>query len=150
MEEFVGSGVRTIHLRCGAFELLLSNDPDAGQLPIPSAAAVAVKRLNPSRSPDSAPTAPVPCAAAPALPDDAVIVCAPNLGTFYRAPKPGAAPYVEIGSTIAAGEELCLIEVMKLFTAVRADFGGEVLAILAEDGAMVEQGAPLLAIRRTA
>ena len=75
-----------------------------------------------------------------------MIITAPNLGTFYRAPKPGAAPYVEVGSSFAIGDELCLIEVMKLFTSVRAEQAGRLLAILAEDGAMVEAGQPLFAM----
>ena len=45
---------------------------------------------------------------------------APNLGTFYRAPKPGAPPYVAVGQRVEAATEVCLIEVMKLFTSVRA------------------------------
>ena len=80
------------------------------------------------------------------LPANAVIISAPNLGTFYRAPKPGSAPYVEIGGTVAVGDELCLIEVMKLFTSVCAQQPGRLHAILAEDGVMVEAGQPLFAM----
>ena len=102
----------------------------------------------PANAPVVAP-APQPAVAAPsALPAGATIVPAPNLGTFYRAPKPGAANYVEVGSKVAAGEELCLIEVMKLFTAVRADESGTVHSVLVEDGAMVEGGQPLFALLR--
>lgn len=72
---------------------------------------------------------------------------APNLGTFYRSPKPGAAPYVEVGQAIAAGQDLCLIEVMKLFTALRSEVIGTVVAVLVEDGAMVESGQPLFAVK---
>jgi acetyl-CoA carboxylase biotin carboxyl carrier protein len=74
------------------------------------------------------------------------VVSAPNLGTFYRAPKPGAAPYVELGSTIAAGDDLCLIEVMKLFTVVMAHISGRVVGIMVDDGVMVEAGQPLFAL----
>lgn len=77
-----------------------------------------------------------------------MVVSAPNLGTFYRAPKPGAANYVEIGSRVKAGDELCLIEVMKLFTAVRADVDGVIHSVLVEDGGMVEGGQPLFALTR--
>lgn len=82
------------------------------------------------------------------MPQGAIIVSAPNLGTFYRAPKPGAANYVEVGSKVNAGDELCLIEVMKLFTAVRAEAAGTVHSVLVEDGAMVEGGQPLFALVR--
>ena len=105
--------------------------------------------------PVAAPAAPAPLAAAsggstaPAdLPADAVIVRAPNLGTFYRSPKPGAPAYVEVGSIVAQGDELCLIEVMKLFTSVTSREPGRIHAVLVEDGAMVEADQPLFAIVR--
>jgi acetyl-CoA carboxylase biotin carboxyl carrier protein len=79
-----------------------------------------------------------------AVPADAIIVCAPNLGTFYRSPKPGAPAYVEIGSMVSPGDELCLIEVMKLFTSVTSKEAGRIHAVLVEDGAMVEADQPLL------
>ena len=58
------------------------------------------------------------------------LVRAPNLGTFYRAPKPGAAPYVAIGQKVEAETEVCLIEVMKLFTSVCAGVAGTVREVL--------------------
>ena len=63
---------------------------------------------------------------------------APNLGTFYRAPKPGAPPYVKIGQHVDAETELCLIEVMKLFTTVLAGVSGVVRQVLVEDAELVE------------
>lgn len=138
--EFGRSGVRELHLRRDGFEVFLSND---------SAAPTIARRSMPAAPATTAATP--PSAAAPAdvlgeLPENAVVVRAPNLGTFYRAPKPGAAVYVEVGSTVAAGAELCLIEVMKLFTAVQSDTAGRVVAVLAEDGSMVEADQPLFAI----
>ena len=73
-------------------------------------------------------------------------ITAPNLGTFYRAPKPGAAPYVEVGQHIGEATEVCLIEVMKLFTPVRAGVSGRIAAACVEDGEMVEFGAPLFLV----
>ena len=67
-----------------------------------------------------------------------VAVRAPNLGTFYRAPKPGAPAYVEVGQAITADTEVCLIEVMKLFTPVKSGVDGTVREICASDGQMVE------------
>jgi acetyl-CoA carboxylase biotin carboxyl carrier protein len=153
LDEFSRSGVKVLHLRSGGFDLLLSNDPAVrGSVGAPVAiapAAVPAVAAAPAHAPAAASVAaPAATAATPlaALPADAVIVTAPNLGTFYRAPKPGAAPYVEVGATFAVGDELCLIEVMKLFTSVRAEQPGRLLAILAEDGAMVEAGQPLFAM----
>lgn len=61
------------------------------------------------------------------------MVRAPIFGTFYRAPKPGASPYVSIGQKVEPETELCLIEVMKLFTSVTSGVAGTVQKILAED-----------------
>jgi len=81
-----------------------------------------------------------------AIPDGFVAIRAPNLGTFYRAPKPGAAPYVDIGQKIEPDTEICLIEVMKLFTPVRAGVTGIVREVLVSDGHLVEYDQPLFLI----
>ena len=71
---------------------------------------------------------------------------APSLGTFYRSPKPGAAPFTQIGELVEPETELCLIEVMKLFTTLRAGVKGRLVSILVEDGLMVEHDQPLFVI----
>jgi biotin carboxyl carrier protein len=76
-----------------------------------------------------------------------LVINAPNLGTFYRAPKPGAAPFVEVGQAVDEGTELCLVEVMKLFTSVRAPVAGTIMHVAAQDGALVEGGQPLMYIQ---
>ena len=60
------------------------------------------------------------------------------LGTFYRAPKPGAPPFVEVGRDITVDDTVCIIEVMKLFNTVKAGVNGRVARICASDGEMVE------------
>jgi acetyl-CoA carboxylase biotin carboxyl carrier protein len=80
------------------------------------------------------------------VPDGWVVVRAPNLGTFYRAPKPGASPYVEIGDEVVPTTEVCLIEVMKLFTSVTAGVHGTVRRICTSDGDLVEYNQALLVI----
>ena len=76
--------------------------------------------------------------ASQAIPDGLVAIRAPSLGTFYLAPKPGAPSFVEIGQPIHTTTEICVIEVMKLFTTVRAGIGGTVRQVLVGDGQMVE------------
>ena len=63
---------------------------------------------------------------------------APMLGTFYRTPKPGAPPYVDVGSMVNEDDPVCLIEVMKLFNTVKAGVRGRIAQICAEQGQMVE------------
>ena len=77
------------------------------------------------------------------VPEGAVVITAPNLGIFYRAPKPGAPPYVNVGDEVGADTEICLIEVMKLFTPVPAGLKGVVLEVCVADGEMIEFGQPL-------
>jgi acetyl-CoA carboxylase biotin carboxyl carrier protein len=67
-----------------------------------------------------------------------VAVRAPMVGSFYRRPSPDAAPFVETGARVKAGDPLCLIEVMKLYTTISAPAGGVVEAIAVEDASPVE------------
>lgn len=75
-------------------------------------------------------------------------VDAPNLGTFYRSPKPGAPPFVEVGQRVEVGTEVCLIEVMKLFTSVQAEVAGTVRHIAVADAELVEGGQALIYIEQ--
>lgn len=74
------------------------------------------------------------------------IVEAPMIGTFYRAPSPGAPAFVEPGSRVEADDRLCLIEVMKLYTTIYAPTAGIVREICAGDGELVEYGQALFII----
>src|SRR5689334_7786679 len=89
-------------------------------------------------------------AASPGAPRDVnlIDVPAPLLGTFYRAPKPGAPPFVEVGSAVEEDTVVAIIEVMKLMNTVRAGVAGTVCEILASDGALVEYGEPILRVRK--
>jgi oxaloacetate decarboxylase (Na+ extruding) subunit alpha len=64
----------------------------------------------------------------------------PMVGVFYRAPQPGAPPFVEVGDVVAAGQTLCVLEAMKLFNELKADVDGRIRAIHADNGQPVEFG----------
>ena len=66
------------------------------------------------------------------------IIRSPMVGTFYSRPNPEADPFVEPGTTVAEGDPLCLIEVMKLYTTVESTTSGTVVSVFAEDGKLVE------------
>jgi acetyl-CoA carboxylase biotin carboxyl carrier protein len=74
-------------------------------------------------------------------------VRAPLLGTFYRAPRPGAPPFVDIGSTVAPDTVVCIIETMKLMNSVTAGASGTVAQILVENAQFADQGTVLMRIR---
>jgi len=101
------------------------------------------------------PAAPAPAAVTPApVPDQAdepalppgVGICAPIVGTFYRAPEPGATPFVAEGDQVRRGQQVGIVEAMKLMIPVEADAEGRVVAMHVADGAPVEFGERLLTI----
>lgn len=150
LQEFERSPLREVHIRRGDIEIYLSRDaaPTARTAVRPDrqGGAPAVSVRSPAAVPVVVASAMPPADRAADMPAGSVIISAPNIGTFYRSPKPGSAPYVEVGDTIAVGDELCLIEVMKLFTALKSDKGGRIHSILVEDGVMVEGGQPLFVV----
>ncbi len=75
------------------------------------------------------------------------IVKSPIVGTFYRAPAPGAKPFVDVGSRVKKGDVLCIIEAMKIMNEIKSDVNGIVEEILVENGQPVEYGQPLFKIR---
>lgn len=116
-----------------------------------------------TRSPGGVPQAqpaPMPAAAPPPAPATAAEeagadepeeleghrVTAPMVGTFYRAPSPGATPFVEVGQQVEVGDTLCIIEAMKMLNPLEADQAGTVRQILVENGNPVEYGQPLFII----
>jgi acetyl-CoA carboxylase biotin carboxyl carrier protein len=99
-----------------------------------------------------APQAPAEAAAAEAAATPAAatpqghVVTSPMVGTFYRAPSPGADPFVQIGDTVKEGQTICIIEAMKLLNEIESDKSGIVKEILVENGQAVEYGQPLFVI----
>ena len=103
-------------------------------------------------APSPAPAAPTSApAAAEAAPQviakvDGHEVKSPMVGTFYRSPSPDAKSFVDVGSAVAIGDTLCIIEAMKLLNEIEADKAGVIKAILVENGQPVEYGEPLFII----
>jgi acetyl-CoA carboxylase biotin carboxyl carrier protein len=86
-----------------------------------------------------------PVAAVPAEPEGHVVK-SPMVGTFYRSSAPGKPPFIEIGSSVKAGDTLCIIEAMKLLNEIDADISGVIKQVLVENGQPVEFGQPLFVI----
>ena len=120
-----------LHLRRGGTSTSLS--------PVAAAAPAA------AHSAPVAAVAPQPAAAAPAA-GEGEAVTSPMLGTFYRSPKPGAPPYIDVGAQVEPDTVICIIEVMKLMNTVRAGVKGRVTQILPADGALVEFGETLIRV----
>ncbi|HEX4879410.1 MAG TPA: acetyl-CoA carboxylase biotin carboxyl carrier protein [Limnobacter sp.] len=98
-------------------------------------------------APVAAPQTGAPTAATATPPAEAGHkVTSPMVGTFYRAPSPGASNFVELGSTVKEGDTLCIIEAMKLLNEIESDKAGVVKAILVDNGQPVEFGQALFII----
>jgi acetyl-CoA carboxylase biotin carboxyl carrier protein len=126
-----GSGMSEIEVESGGTALLLRL-PDAPVQPLPaSTPSAAARPLEPS-------------AAEAGTSQNAVL--APLTGIFYTAPTPEAAPYVQVGSEIHAGQVIGLIEAMKLFNEIKSDRAGRVVRIAAESGTLVKARQALIEV----
>jgi acetyl-CoA carboxylase biotin carboxyl carrier protein len=152
---FESSAWDEMHLKIEDVEVFLSTDPN-GRMPGVSGSSPATASP-PAATAGIAPAPPATAGSggrastaglAPAAPPQAnwVAVTAPNLGTFYRAAKPGSPSFVEIGQAVEPDTEICLIEVMKLFTTLKAGVKGIVRQVCVKDAAMVEFGETLFYI----
>lgn len=86
-------------------------------------------------------------AASAEWPEGSVVVRSPMVGTFYRAPQPGAPPFVEVGQAVKPDSVVGIVEVMKLMNSITADLHGNVEQILVGDASQVEAGQPIIVIR---
>jgi len=118
-----------------------------GAAPLPAPAVPVGEQSTPAAA-APAPVAPAPAPVPAPAPEPTVgtTISAPSVGVTWRAPKPGAAPFIEVGQTIAAGDTVFLLEVMKLFSPIISEVSGVVTRILVEDGQMVEYGTPLVVV----
>jgi acetyl-CoA carboxylase biotin carboxyl carrier protein len=146
-------GDLSVHVRrgAGAPEQHLAAQAQAATepTPVPSSTSPATEVATPAAEAIAAEPTPAPTATAPAddgvtVPDHWVAVNAPMVGTFYRSPTPGEPPFVEVGDTVAAGDAVGLVEVMKLFTELTSDVAGKIARIDADDATLVEYGQPLM------
>ncbi|HFQ91649.1 MAG TPA: acetyl-CoA carboxylase biotin carboxyl carrier protein, partial [Chromatiales bacterium] len=99
----------------------------------------------------AAPATPAPAGEAPPAEEEEAAptghtITSPMVGSFYRAPAPGAQPFVEVGQRVEVGDTLCIIEAMKMLNQIESDKAGVIAAILVENGQPVEYGEPLFII----
>lgn len=124
-----------------------------GNAPVPAAAPVSVQQLPHPAVAAVAPAASAPAPAAPvpkkasAEQEGTVAVVAPIMGRFYAKPEPGAAPFVSLGAKVDSDATVGLIEVMKVFNAVRAGVSGVVTEVCVQDAQFIEYGQVLFRIR---
>ena len=141
IELLEASSVDEIEIKEGEESVRISRNTAA---PIAMAAPVAAPAMPASVAP--VPAAPAPAASQVVAPSAANAVKSPMVGTFYRSPSPDAAPFVEVGQSVRAGDVLCIVEAMKMMNQIEADLAGTVTAIHAENGEPVEFDQPLITV----
>jgi acetyl-CoA carboxylase biotin carboxyl carrier protein len=139
------SGFDELNLEIDGTRISLRRGTSPGTAPAAGPAPAMVANAVPTPAVAAAGTPAVPAASDP----NAVDLPSPLLGTFYRSPKPGAAPFVQVGAQVEADTIIGIIEVMKLMNTVRAGVRGTVAEFLAADGALVEYGEVLLRVRKS-
>ncbi|AAW88812.1 acetyl-CoA carboxylase biotin carboxyl carrier protein [Neisseria gonorrhoeae] len=137
------SGIAEIEVTEGEEKVRITRTIAAAAAPV---YAAPVPAAAPAVTPAAAPVAASAPAAAPAARDLSDAQKSPMVGTFYRAPGPNAAAFVEVGQQVKAGDTLCIIEAMKLMNEIEAEKSGTVKEILVENGTPVEFGEPLFII----
>jgi acetyl-CoA carboxylase biotin carboxyl carrier protein len=116
-------------------------------MPLAAGSAHATAPIAPAGAPLPAAAATPPTAEAAEVDIELAVVKSPIVGTFYRAPEPGASDFVEIGATVKKGQVLCIIEAMKLMNEIDSEYDGEVVNVYVENGQPVQYGERLFAIR---
>ncbi len=132
----LNGSLRRIRVRAGEIAVEVEWQPEAAP-PAPGQAPPVVEAATPA-----APTRTVEPEAQP----DRILVTSPMVGTFYRAPEPSAAPFVEVGDVVEAGQVIGIVEAMKLMNPVTAEHSGKIAEILVENAQPVEFGQPLVAL----
>jgi acetyl-CoA carboxylase biotin carboxyl carrier protein len=146
------TGVAEIEIREGEETVRISRNQPAQAMPMMYAAPpMSVGAVGSAGAAAPAPNL-TAAPAAPEAPEASALpaghrVNSPMVGTFYRAPAPGAKNFVEVGSRVSAGDTLCIIEAMKMLNQIEADQAGTVAAILVDNGMPVEYGEPLFVIQ---
>lgn len=117
-----------------------------GELPVATPVVAAPAPVAAVAPPAPAAVAAAAPAAAPEPKGD--FITSPFVGTFYRAARPDADNFAEVGSKVTPGQTVCIVEAMKLFNEIESDFGCEILEVLVDNGQAVEYGAKLFRVRK--
>jgi acetyl-CoA carboxylase biotin carboxyl carrier protein len=135
------SGIAEIEISEGEESVRISRYPQSGFMSFAPPAPAPMPVAAPVHAARPEPAAPQAEPAAQGHP-----ITAPMVGTYYSSPSPGSKPFVEIGSQVAPGDTLCIIEAMKMMNQIESDVAGRVVSVLVENGDPVEFGQPLFII----
>lgn len=147
------SELSELSIKDGDFEITIKQNPfssTTGQQVVTVQAAQPVAQQVMASMPVQ--SAPVAEAQAPATESastaNTVTIKSPMIGTFYRSPKPGEPPFINVGDTVSAGQHICIIEAMKLFNEIESEVSGKVVKVLVDEASPVEYDQPLFLVER--
>ncbi len=138
------SSLDNLEIRRGGTRIRLSKSAGGNAVAAATPATNAVSDAAPAVAPPVEEAAPPPPAVAASA--NLVEITSPMVGTFYRAPSPEAAPYIEVGSTVAAGDVLCVIEAMKLMNELECETSGRIVEICVDNAEPVDFGQVLFRV----
>jgi acetyl-CoA carboxylase biotin carboxyl carrier protein len=147
LRELIGAIAQTdigeLTLKTDDFELMVRKEAKTvfatpPVVPAPSLPTAPIIELSP------APTSPPSNPPVPTVDKKWVAVTSPMVGTFYRAPAPDEAPFVDVGDRIGTGQTVCIIEAMKLMNEIETEISGQVMEIAVANGEPVEYGQTLM------
>lgn len=144
------SGVTEVEIEQKDFKITIKSESKKAESQIiVQAAAPAVPQIAAAAPVAAAPApAAAPASAAPAASDDSKYITfkSPMIGTFYRSSGPDKEPFVSVGQSISKGDTVCIIEAMKLFNEIEAEFTGKIVKVLVDDASPVEYDQPLFLV----
>ncbi|NRA41415.1 MAG: acetyl-CoA carboxylase biotin carboxyl carrier protein [Pseudomonadales bacterium] len=137
------SNIDELEIKEGEESVRITRNTGVATVAAPQVVAAAPVAATPAAAPAAASAeSPAPASAAPA----GHTVNSPMVGTFYRSPAPDAAPFIEVGQSVKAGDVICIVEAMKMMNQIEADKSGVIEAILVEDGQPLEFDQPMVVI----
>ncbi len=144
------SGASEVKLEMGDIKITIKTGSDDSRPEHTYIQQVPVQTSQPQQqqqqTQQGAPATPAPSEPAESEDSKYVTIKSPIIGTFYRKPSPDKPTFVEVGSTIKAGDPLCVIEAMKLFNEIESEVSGKIVKVLVDDASPVEFDQPLFLI----
>ena len=141
------SGVSEVEIEQKDFKITIKTPVSGKEViamaPVATAMPVAVQPQVVAAAPAAPVAAPAP---APVADSKLVEIKSPMIGTFYRSPGPDKPAFVEVGSTIKAGDKVCIIEAMKLFNEIESEISGTIVKVLVNDSSPIEFDQPLFLV----
>ena len=137
------SGLAEVKIKTEEFELSIKKYADSAPVAV---APAPVATPAPAPAPVASNPAPAPAPAPASSPSNLVEIKSPMIGTFYLTPNPDSAPFVSEGSSIKAGQTVCIIEAMKLFNEIESEISGKIVKILVSNATPVEYDQPLFLV----